>query len=55
MSASSAPQPSLPVPVPLSIGALLATITLLLWAAVRVFNRGEDDSSLGATRFNWRR
>ena len=42
-------------PVPLSIGALLATITLLLWAAVRVFNRGEDDSSLGATRFNWRR
>jgi len=26
-----------------------------VWAAVRVFNRGEDDSGLGASRFNWRR
>ena len=42
-------------PVPLSIGALAVTIALLVWAAVRVFNRGEDDSSLGATQFNWRR
>ncbi len=42
-------------PVPLSLGALALTITLLAWAAVRVFNRGEDDSSLGATNFNWRR
>jgi ABC-2 type transport system permease protein len=42
-------------PVPLSIGALVFTITILVWAAVRVFNRGEDDSSLGASRFNWRR
>jgi ABC-2 type transport system permease protein len=42
-------------PVALSLGALALTITLLVWAAVRVFNRGEDDSSLGATRFNWRR
>ena len=42
-------------PVPLSLGALALTITVLVWAAVRVFNRGEDDSSLGATRFNWRR
>jgi ABC-2 type transport system permease protein len=42
-------------PVPLSLGALALTITLLVWAAVRVFNRGEDDSSLGATNFNWRR
>jgi ABC-2 type transport system permease protein len=41
--------------VPLSLGALALTIALLVWAAVRVFNRGEDDSSLGATRFNWRR
>ena len=42
-------------PAPLSVGALALTIALLVWAAVRVFNRGEDDSSLGATRFNWRR
>ncbi len=42
-------------PVPLSLGALALTITVLVWAAVRVFNRGEDDSSLGAARFNWRR
>jgi ABC-2 type transport system permease protein len=42
-------------PVLLSLGALTLTITLLVWAAVRVFNRGEDDSSLGATNFNWRR
>jgi len=31
------------------------TMALLVWAAVRVFNRGEDDSGLGASRFNWRR
>ena len=42
-------------PVPPSLGALALTIVLLTWAAVRVFNRGEDDSSLGATRFNFRR
>jgi ABC-2 type transport system permease protein len=42
-------------PVALSLGALALTISLLAWAAVRVFNRGEDDSSLGATNFNWRR
>jgi hypothetical protein len=42
-------------PVPLSIGALALTIALLVWAAVRVFNRGEDDSSLGASQFTWRR
>jgi ABC-2 type transport system permease protein len=42
-------------PVPLSLGALALTISLLVWAAVRVFNRGEDDSSLGATKFNFRR
>jgi hypothetical protein len=42
-------------PVPLSLAALALTISLLVWAAVRVFNRGEDDSSLGAARFNWRR
>jgi ABC-2 type transport system permease protein len=42
-------------PVALSVGALALTIMLLGWAAVRVFNRGEDDSSLGAAGFNWRR
>lgn len=42
-------------PVPLSLAALAFTIIVLVWAAVRVFNRGEDDSSLGATNFNWRR
>jgi ABC-2 type transport system permease protein len=42
-------------PVLLSIGALAFTISVLAWAAVRVFNRGEDDSGLGASRFNWRR
>jgi ABC-2 type transport system permease protein len=42
-------------PVPLSLGALLLTMSLLVWAAVRVFNRGEDDSGLGASNFNWRR
>jgi ABC-2 type transport system permease protein len=42
-------------PVPLSLGALALTISLLTWAAVRVFERGEDDSALGASRFNWRR
>jgi ABC-2 type transport system permease protein len=30
-------------------------VGLLTWAAVRVFERGEDDSALGAARFNWRR
>ena len=42
-------------PVPLSLGALTLTIAVLVWSAVSVFNRGEDDSSLGATRYNWRR
>jgi ABC-2 type transport system permease protein len=42
-------------PVWQSLGALALTISLLAWAAVRVFNRGEDDSSLGATNFSWRR
>jgi ABC-2 type transport system permease protein len=42
-------------PVALSLGALSFTIAVLVSSAVRVFNRGEDDSSLGATKFNWRR
>lgn len=39
----------------LSLCALTAFIFILAGMAVRVFNRGEDDSSLGATQFNWRR
>ena len=42
-------------PVPLSIGALAFVITALAFEAIRIFNRGEDDSSLGASRFRWRR
>jgi ABC-2 type transport system permease protein len=42
-------------PVPLSLGAMALTIAVLVWAAVRVFNRGEDDSTLGASTFTWRR
>jgi ABC-2 type transport system permease protein len=38
-----------------SLEALTLTVAVLTWSAVRVFNRGEDDSSLGATQFNWRR
>jgi ABC-2 type transport system permease protein len=38
-----------------SVLALVASIAILAALAIRVFNRGEDDSSLGATRFNWRR
>ncbi|HXQ80118.1 MAG TPA: ABC transporter permease [Opitutaceae bacterium] len=40
-------------PVPLSVGALGLTIVVLAASSVRVFNRGEDDSSLGSTRFGW--
>lgn len=32
-------------PVPLAIGALLAVAAVLLWAAVRVFARGEDNET----------
>jgi ABC-2 type transport system permease protein len=42
-------------PVPCSLGALALSIALLVWAAVRVFNRGEDDSALGAAKFNFKR
>ncbi len=38
-----------------SLCALLVFIVVLAALAIRVFNRGEDDSSLGATQFNWRR
>jgi hypothetical protein len=39
----------------LSVAAQALTIGLLAWAAVRVFKRGEDDSVLGAAKFNFRR
>jgi ABC-2 type transport system permease protein len=42
-------------PVWLSLAVLAAVVSALVWSAVRTFNRGEDDSSLGATRINWRR
>jgi ABC-2 type transport system permease protein len=42
-------------PVALSVSCLVGVIAVLAWSAVRTFNRGEDDSSLGAARFNWRR
>lgn len=38
-----------------SILILAAFFALLIAIAVNIFNRGEDDSSLGATQFNWRR
>lgn len=42
-------------PVELSLGVLVAVIAVLTWASVRVFKRGEDDSSLGASKFSWHR
>ncbi len=38
-----------------SLGALLVFNVLLALAAISVFKRGEDDSSLGATKFSWRK
>jgi ABC-2 type transport system permease protein len=39
----------------LSLGVLAGFVIFVAWAAVRVFNKGEDDSSLGAAKFSWRR
>jgi ABC-2 type transport system permease protein len=39
----------------LSLAALTIVIVVLAWAAIRVFQRGEDDSSLGASKFSWPR
>ncbi len=39
----------------LSLIVLAATVAVLANSAVRVFTRGEDESSLGATQFTWRR
>jgi len=42
-------------PPALSITVLVLFVSTVSWSAVSVFKRGEDDSSLGATQFNWRR
>jgi len=42
-------------PPALSLAVLIAVITILTASAVRVFNRGEDDSVLGAVSLRWRR
>jgi len=42
-------------PPAFSVAVLVLLIGVLAWAAVGVFKRGEDDSSLGATQFRWRR
>lgn len=39
----------------LSLGVLAVFVVVLAWLAVRVFEKGEDDSSLGAAQFGWRR
>jgi ABC-2 type transport system permease protein len=39
----------------LSVVVLAAFVTALGWLSVGVFNRGEDDSVFGETRFAWRR
>ena len=36
--------------VSLSLGALVLVIAVLAWMSVRVFNRGEDDATLGPSR-----
>ncbi|MGD1030080.1 MAG: ABC transporter permease [Opitutaceae bacterium] len=42
-------------PPGISIAVLFFLTAVLAWEAVRIFKRGEDDSSLGATQFRWRR
>lgn len=39
----------------LSVAVLVALIAVLAWMSVRVFNRGEDDSGLGAAKFRFSR
>jgi len=52
---TSAHVPQFFFPPLLSIAVLVGVIAVLAGSAVKTFNRGEDDSSLGAARFNWRR
>jgi ABC-2 type transport system permease protein len=42
-------------PPALSLAVLIFVIAALAAAAIRVFNRGEDDSALGAVNLRWRR
>ena len=42
-------------PPALSLGVVIAVIAVLAASSVRVFNRGEDDSVLGAVSLRWRR
>jgi ABC-2 type transport system permease protein len=42
-------------PPALSLAVLVVMIATLAGSAVRVFNRGEDDSALGAVSLRWRR
>jgi ABC-2 type transport system permease protein len=42
-------------PPVLSLSVLVVLIGVLGWASVQVFKKGEDDSSLGAVKFGWRR
>ena len=39
----------------LSVAVQVVLVAGLGWMSLGVFNRGEDDSGLGATNFNWRR
>jgi ABC-2 type transport system permease protein len=41
-------------PVSLSLGVQVVVITVLMYSGVQVFKRGEDDSSLGASKFTWK-
>jgi len=42
-------------PVAGSAAVLVVGVLVLVLESVRIFNRGEDDSSLGETQFRWRR
>jgi ABC-2 type transport system permease protein len=41
-------------PVWLSLAFLTVVIVVLVWSGVQVLKRGEDDSSLGASKFTWK-
>ncbi len=43
------------LPWGLSLVVLALVITALAGVSIRVFNRGEDDSALGASKFSWHR
>jgi hypothetical protein len=41
-------------PVWLSLVVLTGVIAVLTYSGVQVLKRGEDDSSLGASKFSWK-